>query len=161
MRFKVEYSKVFKEHPQEVSQCLQALKKSKSKHRQTNPEDLKWEYSVCQSASRASMGNFLNNIGTRAPKDHLYFEDYFKEISPSIFVSLTCAGEGSNQAYHCTDALPVIPSTVEQWYKEQWTNTRNRQKEFKSLSVEDQAKDLANTLADLQKSKGFSSFSRV
>lgn len=149
MQIATNYEEAKKLHPKEVEECIQMLRKTKSKFKDEKPENLKWEYHVCQRIHGCTFNDVVVNIGKPKEKEPSSADEYFETIRNDIFTHVGCAGVGSVKFYYCKEKIKPVPPAVEKQYKDNWNEDDKERKRFEALPKAEQEKEIAGILKDL------------
>jgi hypothetical protein len=134
MELVISYAHAVKHYPNEVQAAIAKLRKSKSKHRRTDPSTLKWKYTWGVEVKAHSFKDILSGSARRAG-DRLKAMTLRERIDDEASRTKVqvCVGTG----YYAP--LPGVPLEIYQGIVEAQTHAAKERDEIEAMSDEERA----------------------
>jgi len=155
VRIPLTYEFVAKNYPDQVAQVVNNLRKSRSKNKDTQAENLEWAFVDC-----FQLGFDLKELGWQRieidgnayGRDHGTAEQRYNHIKANIFVSLT-GSVGRSQNF--SSVITPVPGVVKQEYIAEYENEIVECDREDSLSSSQREESINDLLGKLSKDPGF------
>lgn len=159
MKITTTYAAIKDRYPTQVAEVMSALRKGKSKEKNSNPEDLNWYFNCCIQIISGIMNGaqFLNMLASGTPPPRLTPEQKYQEHKSNTHVCLH-ASKGKGDWGSRTEITP-IPQEVDQWLINGRDIEIREETRVNSLTPEQKNQEVQDCLKTLSKSRGFRMFS--
>ena len=147
------YAEATQRHPTEVSLIVGALRKSRSKHRATKPEDLKWSYECAVLIEGPSSFADILSGAMQADQERRDAMSLEERVADQVRRTRTCL-QGAIGRWADSAAVPN-PSEVETKARESWSCRMKEQAEYAALPEEEKTRLRDEALAQLSGQPGF------
>ena len=155
MDIRIEYGEVSKKYPSATQQALEALRLSKNKLKDEDPDKLDWRISYIQQANTMKEDELLDILFGAEPLrvskqawEYGDFEEYFDSIRHRIITTVAVMPAAKGLPYH-SELLPEIPEEVVERYRSSWEKDKDKQAKFNALSPEEQDAEVQRLLKQL------------
>jgi len=151
MEMKITYEQAMADHPTEAAEAIALLRKSRSKHRKTDPATLKWQYIWGVEVRGNTFQELIDGTAAAqgAERRAMGLEERIADEAKRTSVSIAVHGYGSG--------LPMVPTAIMHGIIDGSTEAYRQEQHAASLTPEQRAAEVQQLLAKLQ-GPGFAAF---
>lgn len=147
MHFPTTYAEALATHPDQVTEIIATLRKSRSKHRKAEPETLIWGY---ETGVRVQGYSFTDLFSGKAEAERLRQQALTEqEEADDLRARCLTSLQATIGQWFGSAQLPTPPAPVLAWTAQTVRERRQRQAEADALTPEEHAQALAELVNEL------------
>ena len=139
-RIRIEYTEAAKRYPAQVQKVMDKLRKGNSKHKESKPEDLAWEFKWCERIECVSLGDMLSGKQAAPPP-----EDF-----SNVFVSL----QGKIRKFWADGGSVPVPEELKRLKQKQKAEEEKEKAEFDAKTPQERDAELKELTQEFLKGGG-------
>jgi len=158
MRLETTYELAKERHPEQVEEIIATLRRSKSKQKNANPEDLNWYYDYCKAVKAHSFMEVIENARTRAqePPSNPCVEARVASMVEGLHFRLSASRKHWIGTAQLNEGF-VPPELIAQ-FVERAEEERAEQERIDNLTPEERDAEVQELLGELRQDPGFMEF---